>query len=357
MKRLIWSIVLVSSITTGYAQKNEVSEAKKKWGVYQIVMNQSLDKQLTLLNEGIKHTDLAIVHDKTKDLAEPWSLRALFSSSIAVVDTNDLDNAKKYKVIADEAIAKATALSPTKNDLENIETSKLNLETYFRNTGFLAYGKKDYKTAYETFLKIVTDNPQDTLMYGNVALTAAQNENYPVAIEYYKKAIALDVPQAKEYYQEIFNINMQFMKDTVAGLELLREATAKYPDEIYFIANETDIHMNNKDFDKAYLLLDKLIEKDPTNIMFVRIKADTYFNQAFDAQEEVRRLEDAKKFKEADEMIKKKEEYLNKALPLYLKVEADNAEDQEVIKLIRNVYFALGNNAKVEEYSKKIKTP
>lgn len=355
MKKIIWSIALLCSATGVFAQKAEVAEAKKKWGMYQIVMTQPTGKQLELLNGGLKNTDNAIANDKTKEVAETWAYRALFASSIAVVDTNNLDNAKKHKTIAEEAISKAIALKPTKGDQENIDISKENLDAYLRNTGILTFNRGNFKDALKIFQELAEANPQDTLMYANIALAASKAGEFPLAIENYKKSISMGAPDSKVYYQEIYLIYVNELKDSVAGLNIIQEASAKYPEEVYFIANETDLHMKSGNLEKAFALLDKLIAKNPTNVMYQRIKADTYFNLAFDAQEEVKKLEEAKKFKEADLAVKKKEEALKNALPVYLAIEKITPDDQELIRIIRNVYFALGNNEKADEYTKKIK--
>ncbi|RZK21142.1 MAG: tetratricopeptide repeat protein [Flavobacterium sp.] len=198
-------------------------------------------------------------------------------------------------------------------------------------------------------------NPQDTAMYGNVAYMAKETKNYPAAIENYKKAIAMNSPESNAYYSEIFRINME-QKDTTAAIATLQQASAKYPDEAFFISNEADIYYRQGNVVKADALLDKLLAKDPKNPAYIRIKADTYFNQAFEAQETVRKLEDAKKYKEADAMLKKKSDMLGKALPLYLSLETMDPKNSEVVRMIKQVYFGLGNNEKTEEYSKKEKS-
>lgn len=354
MKKLIWSLVLVGSVTGAYAQKNEISEAKKKWGVFQVVMNQSTQKQLDHLNSAIKHTDAAIAHDKTKSTAEAWAYRALFASSIAVVDTLNEDNASKHLAIAEEAIKTGSTFTPTATDTEYFTIAKDNIASYKRNLGFIQYSRKNFSGAYDSFLKVVQANPSDTAMYGNIALAASANKNYPEAVKYYKKAIEMGSADAKSFYQDMFILQIETLKDTTAALSTVQEASAKYPEEMYFLANEADIYIKNGDYAKTFSMLEKLLAKEPENMNFLRIKADTYFNQAFDLQEQIRKLELEKKYAEADQVIKKKEESLKSSLPIYLQVEKAAPADKEVIQIIRNVYFALGNNEKAEEYSKKL---
>lgn len=345
---------MVATFTGAFAQKNEINEAKKKWGVFQVVMNQSTEKQLELLNGAMKHADAATAHDKTKNTAEAWAYKAVFTSSLAVVDTLDFANAAKNEALAIEAIKTANSFAPTASDQELLTISQDNIEAYQRNLGFIQYGRKDFKGAFNSFLKVLEKNPTDTAMYGNLGLAAAADKNYPEAVKYYKKAIEMGSPDSKSFYQDVFILQIETLADTASALATVQEAAAKFPDEMYFLANEADIYIKKGDYEKTFAMMNKLMAKEPENVNFIRITADTYFNQAFDFQEQIRKFELEKKYKEADEYIKKKEESLKNALPLYLKVEAADPKDEEVIKLIRNVYFALGNNEKAEEYSKKI---
>lgn len=310
-------------------------------------------KQLAALNAGLALTDKAIVNDKSMNMPEAWTHRALFAASIALVDTLDIANSLKNQAIAEEAIAKANTLSPSNNDKDDIKMAEDILTNALRRRGVVAYNRQDFKSAYDIFKTISQKNPQDTAMHANLGYLSRELKNYAAAVSHYKNAIALNAAESSLYYGEIIKMDLEELKDTASAKAVLLEASAKYPNELFFITNLTDLYMKSGETAKADALLDKLIAKEPKNPAFLRAKANGYFNQAFDMQEAINKLELAKKYKEADELIKKKNDFLNKALPLYLRVEEVAPKDEDLIRMIKQIYFVLDNKAKADEYQKK----
>ncbi|RZK11148.1 MAG: hypothetical protein EOO46_07780 [Flavobacterium sp.] len=93
-----------------------MADAKKSWDLFQAMnQGQSLAKNLENLNKGLAHTDLAIAHEKTKELPTTWAIRALIASRIALIDTADIQNSVAKQQIATEAITKAEALNVKKD--------------------------------------------------------------------------------------------------------------------------------------------------------------------------------------------------------------------------------------------------
>ena len=310
-------------------------------------------KQLAALYAGLEHTDKAIANEKSKVMPEAWTYRALFAASAAYVDTLDVANSLKYQGIAEEAIAKAKSLKPSSSDNDDIKSAETILTNAQRTRGVVAFNRNDLKAAYDIFKDISAKNVNDTAMYANLGFLARELKDYPASIGHYKKAIAINAPDAALYYGEIIKMDLETLKDTTAAKMMLEEASVKFPDDMFFVTNLTDLYMKAGNTAKADALLDKLIAKEPKNPVFLRAKANGYFNQAFDLQAPIRKLEDAKKFKEADAMIKKKTEFLNLSLPLYLRVEEIAPKDEDLIKMIKQIYFVLDNKPKVEEYQKK----
>jgi hypothetical protein len=89
MKKVLLSILLAGVGTATFAQKSEIAEAKKAWGIYQLTGATGADvsKKMETLNAAIKHTDAAIAHEKSKNLPDAWSYRALLTSAAAMADT------------------------------------------------------------------------------------------------------------------------------------------------------------------------------------------------------------------------------------------------------------------------------
>lgn len=400
MRKLFLSVAFIGVAFAANAQKSEVVEAKKIWSIYELTMSRPeekrapsadagtkppkidetplstvarsggqgrpesaqmqkprpstyVGKQLAALYSGLEHSEKAITNDKSKDMPEAWTYRALFAASASYVDTIDVDNSIKYQRIAEESIAKANSLKPSTADKENISMAEAILTNAIRTRGVVAFNRKDIKTAYDIFVSISAKNPLDTGMYGNLGFLARELHDYPKSIEHYKKAISMKAADAPSYYGEIVKMELENVKDTAAAEAILIEASTKYPDDMFFVTNLTDIYITQGNNAKADALLDKLITKEPKNTAFIRAKANGYFNQAFELQAQIRKLESEKKFKLADEIIKRKNELLNKSLPLYLQIEEISPKDLDLIKMIKQIYFVLDNKAKADEYQKK----
>jgi len=107
MKRVFLGIILAGTVSAAFAQKSEVNEAKKKWGIFQLTSQGAstpLAKKLETIKSGLANTDKAIADEKSKVMPEAWSYRALFASSAAILDTVDAANADANIKIAQEAI-------------------------------------------------------------------------------------------------------------------------------------------------------------------------------------------------------------------------------------------------------------
>jgi len=353
MKKVLLGVLFVGVATVANAQKSEVNEAKKAWNLLGITAGKTLDAHLKSLNTGLEHTDKAIADEKSKVMTEAWSYRALFASRIAMVDSVDLNNAKAKQKIAEEAIAKAVELDKKGSEKENIEQAKVSVENALRNRAIYAYKKKDFALALEAFNEITTKNPTDTGMYVNAGVTAKEIQNYPEVVKNFKKAIDLNYPDSKVLYSEIINITFDKLKDTVAGMTLLQEAGAKYPDDSYFIGMETDLYIKKGDIAKSQEMLKKLIAKDPKNAIYHYLLGDTYYKQALAIQTQRNAL-DVKKTKEFNEMGAKMTKFIDLSVPHYktaLELDPKNVNALENLKII---YLFKDDKVNYEVVNKKL---
>jgi len=144
-------MVFASTALLANAQKSEIDAAKKSWMEYANSQNAvkidlgalaskmkvsgdkkaeeakpkaTLAEDLAILNAGFAHTDLAIAHEKSKDMPAAWSTRALIASRISLIDTTDIQNSIAKQQIATEAIAKAESLN-----VKRIKLLRMTLET------------------------------------------------------------------------------------------------------------------------------------------------------------------------------------------------------------------------------------
>lgn len=355
MKKLLLSILIVGSATLANAQKSEVAEAKKAWNIYQITgnSNTAVDKKLAALNSGLAHTDNAVANEKSKDLPEAWVYRALFSSAIAVTDTiNDANSLAKQK-IAEESITKAKALDTKGADKENIESAEVNVRNAIIVRGMRAYKKKDYKTALGTFEELIVLSPQDTSMYLNAGVTAKLLNDYPRAIQHFKKVISLNSPQAKDIFAEIINMQLTVMKDTTSAMATIGEALVKFPDDAGFVGTQTDIYITRGDIVKSQESLTKLIAKDPSKAVYHYLMGDTYYKQALLLQNDRNKI-DAKKVKEFDAITAKMVALIDKSLPFYKKSLEIDPKYVPALETLKQIYGFKNDTANYEDIKKRL---
>ncbi|QNK64242.1 tetratricopeptide repeat protein [Pedobacter sp. PAMC26386] len=318
MKKVLLSMLLVGAATYANAQKSEVSKAKNAWNMSSLMTNKPLDVTLKSLEEGLKTTDNAIANEKSKDMPEAWSYRALFASKISFIDSLDIANAIAKDKIAEEAIVKAKALDTKGGEKENIKEAEQTLSNALRNRAIFAYNKKDFKSALQFFNEITAKNPQDTSMYVNAGVTAKQISDFPEMIKNFKKAIDLGSKDSESLYSEIISTTFSTVKDTVSGAALLEQALAKYPENSYFSGMQTDLFIKQGNIAKSQESLNKLIAKDGKNASYQYAMGDTYYKQALDLQGKRNKI-DPKKKKEFDDVTAKMKGFIEQALPYYKK--------------------------------------
>jgi tetratricopeptide (TPR) repeat protein len=355
MKKVLLSILCVGVATLAHAQKSEVSDAKKEWNLFQITANSKspLDKKLEALQTGIKHTDLAIANEKSKNMPDAWSYRALFASSVATLDTLNAQNSVANQKIAEDAIAKAKTLDTKGEEKENIAMAETNVTNAVKQRAFSAYNKKDYAGALKYFNEATVRNPNDTAMYLNAGIMARLDKNYPEVVKNFKKVISLNSPNSKDLYNEIINLSLAELKDTVGGMALLKEASAKFPDDENFTQIETQMYLSKGDVNKSVEMLDKLVAKNPKNANYQYLRGDIYYQQAIEIQNKKTKL-DSKKVKEAAALNVQITALLDKALPYYIKSAELDPKYAPALEAQKRVYAFKNDTANYDIAKKKL---
>ena len=356
MKRVILSIILAGVTSFAFAQKSEVADAKKAWGLFQLTgqtASTPLAKKLETLSAALAHTDKAIADEKSKIMPEAWSYRALLSSSVALIDTVNAQNADANLKIATDAVEQAKKLDTKGAEKDNIALAETNIANAVRNAGIVAYNRKDFKTAYTKFVQATTINPADTSMYLNAGIAARSIEDYPGTVQQFKKVISLNSPQSKQLYGEIIDITLKQQKDTTAGLALIKEATAKFPDEPSFIKTETQIYIDRGDAAKSEQMLNTLATTEPNNATYQVLLGNIYFSQALKLQNDRNKI-DAKKVKEFNEVTAKMTGLLDKSLPYYKKALDIDPKNESALDTLKTIYAFKNDTKNYDEIKKRI---
>ncbi|MBC7615387.1 MAG: tetratricopeptide repeat protein [Pedobacter sp.] len=370
MKKVFFIILFVGAASYANAQKTEVAEAKKIWGIFELTMSVDpakksnapaaaspggtfIQKQILRLTDGLSHIDKAIVHDKTKDLPETWVYKALFHSTISAVDTLNIANSKKNQKMAEEAIAKAKSLDLKNEFKDPIAQAEGNIDVALSSRGIMAYNKKDYAIAYENFILLAEKKQTDPSWFLNAAVAANLMSNYPEAIKNFKKVISFNTPDAQSLYFQVIGITLDKLKDTTSAMTLLDEAIAKYPDDNGLIGTQTDIYIIRGDIAKSQASLAKLIAKDPNKAVYQYLMGETYYKQALLMQEERKKI-DLKKVKEFDAISAKMLALIDKSLPFYQKSHELDPKFVSTLETLKQIYGFKNDTANFNDIKKKL---
>ncbi|RZL61873.1 MAG: tetratricopeptide repeat protein [Pedobacter sp.] len=353
MKKLLFSILIVGTATVANAQKSEVAEAKKKWGIFSITGGKgAFDKTMASLNDGLAHTDKAIANEKSNILPEAWSYRALFASTIYATDSVNVENAEAKRKIAEEAITKAKSLDTKGDEKDNITTAETNILNGLKTKAYQAYTKKDYEKAY-SYYDAVTKVQPDTTFYLYTGVSAQLANKLPAAIENFKQVIKLNGSESKGLYNEIINIYLKTLKDTTSALATIKEALVKYPNNGDLIAAETDIYITRGNIEESRASLTKLIASNPKNALYQYLMGNTYFNTALNVQKERDKL-DQKKVKEYNAETAKVVALIDQSIPFYKTALELDPVHAPTLDILTKIYAFKGDTKSYDEIKKRL---
>ncbi|MDX2430195.1 MAG: tetratricopeptide repeat protein, partial [Bacteroides sp.] len=177
--------------------------------------------------------------------------------------------------VAIDAYFKALELDENGKVETKVKDYLVELKSQLKREGVNSYYTGNYKSALYCFENVLEVNGQpvfagefDTVMVQysgiisrEVASKTGEEELYRKAIGYYEELAKINYGGPNTYLQ----IKMDYFAigDTLAGLETLKEAYAKYPDSINVIANVADTYILLKQFDEGIVFMDQAIENNP----------------------------------------------------------------------------------------------
>lgn len=389
MKKTILSLLMLSFFFVAMAQKSEIAAAKNTYALFEVgtQTKASMKKQLETLELAKASTEKAILNEKSKDIPELWVYRSLIFSSISVTDTTNKANAEMAFKTAQEAIIKAKALDTKGEFKAQIESAEKNLAIMMQNKGVAAFGKKDYKEAFNSFKFISDVMPTDTLFSMYTAIAAKNADMYDEAIKYYNKTIELN-PKNVNLFQELSRTHMS-KKDTAAALKTIEAGRLAHPNNMGLVFDELNIYLNRGEGAKQISKIEGAIAKDPTNktLYFVSgvaysankdfVKAENaykkaleldanysdaiynlaiiYINRGNDYIIQANKLPNTKASEVKYNALRKSfMDELGKSAPLLEKARELNPKDANTLTTLREVYVKLNNLDKAAEVKKAL---
>jgi tetratricopeptide (TPR) repeat protein len=389
MKKILFVLVLVFSITLTFAQKNVRQTASN------LLKEGKLDKALE--NIKICVQDASMAQD-----AKAWVIFGNIYLEIA----NSKD--EKFKTLdpdplqkALDCYKKAIEYDPKKEYYDDIFV-KLNWQhnNYF-NSGVDSYNKKSYKDAMISF-----ENAANTLSIAKVADTVSL---------FYAAAcanLAGEKAKQKQFYIDLLKSNAKSIviysslsdlyrldKDSANALQVIRAGKKLYPNNLQMTLSESNVYIFFNDVPKALSTLNVAAQKDSTNYLVfnaiginyqkiyedtakplnnrneaykrseaaylkaIKLKSDfydvqlnlasLYFNSAVPIALKANGLPLEQK-DTYDKLVAQANDYYKLALPYLKKADELQPNDLNTLNSLRQIYSSLGNTANLKIIQAKI---
>lgn len=376
MKRTIILLAFIFTVSATFAQKGKVTSAQnlKDAGKLQ----EALETIETAIDPANEKAEKSIPWPKT------WEVRGEILQAIA-----QSKDAKVKSLSADpltealKSYKKALELDPG-NKFGNSVKIKLTLLTNdLTNQAVQAFNDEDYKKALTSFEQILDiqnidivkkDDPNgvDTVILFNSGLAAFNAEDYDKAIKYYGEAAKYGYNEGRSYYQ--LYLAYYAKKDTLGGLEVLKQGFEKYPSDNMVLESMIQIYMDLNKTDEALKYLQMAIDKDPTvpRYLFAQgalyeklgqeenaiktysktIEVDgSFFNAYYNLgalyynkgvkQIEIANAVPANENAKYEAEMAKADIWFEKALPYMEKCQSLDAADKMTLESLKNLYYRL----------------
>lgn len=236
--------------------------------------------------KALENIRAATYHEKTKDKARTWYVRANVFTTIFEIGREDAAVAALVTNPMDSAFAAInTALEIEKAEGKDTYTKKIEDEVFQTETGIQSglkvrirgailtevqkYQDAEFEKAYQAMIPLVTYFKPDTTYLSYIGYFADKAEKLDKAAMYYEKLADIEeYDGSKEAYQSASYAYYR-LNDTTNFLRVLNKASTKFPQETYFIVNAADIHIQQKEYDKAIALLNKAYTLEPTKTNYL----------------------------------------------------------------------------------------
>jgi tetratricopeptide (TPR) repeat protein len=364
---LVASFAMLAQITM--AQKQKVNSA------WNYLKYEEYDKAKAAIDE-------ASANDDSKSLWKTWYYKGVIYQAIHEKKLEQSLSITDAIAVYYESYKKSLEIDP-KHDYAKEAIYGLDVASReYYNRAFDAYNSKEFDKALDAFamrmkiydvIKIYSPTlPFDTSTCYNVALIADKVSKYDIAIQNYEKLIPL---KYKEAYS-LLAADYCRIKDTTKALATLESGSALYPTEASIIYGFVNIYASTHQFEKAiskineaikitpdnemlYIILGtayehvekdadavtaytKALEKNPSNYDAVKSIGINLFNQAVKINKEMDNLASNAPQSKFDEITKRRDEVLAKALPYLEKAEKLNPEDAELKRPLNRTKSLLG---------------
>lgn len=386
MRKIVTLLTLLIIATTMFAQRGKVTSALsfKESG--------DLIKAWENIQEAVDPENER--SSKSIDWPRTWEVRGGILQEIYRKGTKDLVKEPLFEAL--ESYKKAIALDEAGRFSKSLVVALTFLQTDLTNYAITAYEKEQFDVALQCFEKYMeisnfsimkqgADEVIDTAIVYNSGLAAYKAENWPKALEYFKKSALYDYNGAPSY-RFAYDAS-QAMGDTLSSLVLLKEGFEKYPDDEILIVELINFYIKEGKPEDAINYLDIAIEQNPENVSYYTAKGSTlerlgqeekavavykqaieldktvftpyynlgviYFNRGVNVMNEATQLPPSAN-KEYEEKFEEGKVHLRDALPYFEKAYELNQEEVAILESLRLIYYRLQMTEKYDEINELI---
>jgi len=295
MKRVLFSVILLLTVSFSFAQMKSVKEAKS-------IANEvkpDFSKAETLIKD-------ALVNPETQNDPETWDVAGFIQKRInekqmesaylrKPYDTlkvyNSVLNMCKYYFKCDELAQVPNDKGKIKNKYRKANVASILAERPNLINGGIQYfnlnKNKEALDFFGTYVDIAASPmfaDQDLVKKDTVlpqiayyaSLAATKLEDYPSVLKY--APYAENDKEVGKYAMEFISTALKAQGDTVKWVTSLKEGLKKYPQHAFFFGHLIDYYTNHNKFDEAMQFADEMIAKDPKNAFFLYVKGYLYHN-------------------------------------------------------------------------------
>lgn len=269
-KKVLTLSLILFTITSVYAQKNQVQIARNAVGKLQVSFaDPSLKaKSLGFINDGLKAINLAKQNKKTGKWSETWAIKAYLHSCNALISANDeasdkqlnlaltsLDTAKMY----DKDQLYSTLISATIN---NTMIRKL-------DKGNKAFEENDFLNAYQTLKEVSDYSVKDTSLALNVAIVAQNIQQDKEGLRYLMRAKEHGIrnPAVFQQLSKVYSLKFEPQQ----ALRVLKEGIELNPDNAVLKRDYINVLLDNQKYTEALDALESelLVTRNDEKLFFI----------------------------------------------------------------------------------------
>ncbi|MFZ4522940.1 MAG: tetratricopeptide repeat protein [Bacteroidales bacterium] len=255
MKKVALFLVLVTSITIAFGQKNVRQTASN------YLKDGKLDKAMEAIN-------ICVLDASTAQDTKAWFIRGNVYMAIA----NSTD--EKFSKLDADPLAKALESYKKTVDLdtkkEYYDEILMKLDGKYRSffdTAVAKYNGKNFKDAMINFGKaadmLVAVNITDSISLQYAGMCATKANEKEAAKGFYMRLLNGNM-KSPTVYSSLSDIYLN-EKDSASALKIIREGRKVYPNNLVLILAESDVYNYFNDVDKAIATLTLASKKDSTN--------------------------------------------------------------------------------------------